>query len=38
MYDHVGLHVKDLKPSVRFYRAALAGLGHVLCPEDASGR
>jgi catechol 2,3-dioxygenase-like lactoylglutathione lyase family enzyme len=37
MYDHVGLHVKDLKASVRFYRAALAGLGHVLCSEDASG-
>ena len=37
MYDHVGLHVKDLKASVRFYRAALAGLGHALCSEDASG-
>ncbi|HEV8390624.1 MAG TPA: VOC family protein [Dongiaceae bacterium] len=37
MYDHVGLHVKDLKASVRFYEAALAGLGHVLCSQDASG-
>ena len=37
MYDHVGLHVKDLKASVRFYEAALAGLGYLLCSEDASG-
>ncbi len=37
MYDHVGLHVKDLSASVRFYKAALAGLGHVLCSQDASG-
>jgi len=37
MYDHIGLHVKDLKASVRFYREALAGFGHVLCSEDASG-
>jgi predicted lactoylglutathione lyase len=37
MYDHIGLHVKDLGASVRFYKAALAGLGHVLCSQDASG-
>lgn len=37
MYDHVGLHVKDLAASVRFYQAALGGLGHVLCSQDASG-
>jgi predicted lactoylglutathione lyase len=37
MYDHIGLHVKDLTASVRFYEAALAGLGHVLCSQDASG-
>lgn len=37
MYDHVGLHVKDLAVSVRFYKAALGGLGHVLCSQDASG-
>ena len=37
MYDHIGIHVKDLKASVRFYKAALAGLGHVLCSEDAGG-
>jgi catechol 2,3-dioxygenase-like lactoylglutathione lyase family enzyme len=29
MYDHLGLHVKDLAASVRFYEAALKGLGHV---------
>ena len=37
MYDHIGLKVKDLDASVRFYTAALAGLGHVLCSRDASG-
>jgi catechol 2,3-dioxygenase-like lactoylglutathione lyase family enzyme len=37
MYDHIGLHVKDLAQSVRFYEAALKGLGHVLCSQDASG-
>jgi len=37
MYDHIGIHVKDLKASVRFYKSALAALGHVLCSEDASG-
>jgi predicted lactoylglutathione lyase len=37
MYDHIGLHVKDLAASIRFYQAALAGLGHVLCSQDASG-
>ena len=37
MYDHLGLHVKDLGASVRFYKAALAGMGHVVCSQDASG-
>jgi catechol 2,3-dioxygenase-like lactoylglutathione lyase family enzyme len=37
MYDHVGLHVKDLAASVRFYQAALGGLGHELCSQDANG-
>ena len=37
MYDHLGLHVKDLEASVRFYEAALAALGHVLCSHDATG-
>jgi catechol 2,3-dioxygenase-like lactoylglutathione lyase family enzyme len=29
MYDHVGLKVKDLKASGKFYEAALGALGHV---------
>ncbi len=37
MYDHVGLHVKNLQASIRFYQAALAGLGHGLCSQDAGG-
>ncbi|MDC0679289.1 MULTISPECIES: VOC family protein [Sorangium] len=34
MYDHIGLKVKDIEASVRFYAAALAPLGHVLCARD----
>ena len=30
MYDHIGLRVKDLSASVRFYEAALEPLGHEL--------
>ena len=37
MYDHIGLKVGDLDASVRFYTAALAPLGYVLCSRDASG-
>ena len=37
MYDHIGLKVKDLDASVRFYTTALAALGHVLCSRDESG-
>ena len=37
MYDHIGLKVKNLDASVRFYGAALAPLGHVLASRDASG-
>jgi catechol 2,3-dioxygenase-like lactoylglutathione lyase family enzyme len=34
MFDHVGLSVVDLEPSVRFYTAALAPLGFSLCSRD----
>jgi catechol 2,3-dioxygenase-like lactoylglutathione lyase family enzyme len=37
MYDHIGLKVKNLDASVRFYGAALAPLGHVLASRDAAG-
>src|ERR1700729_1316141 len=37
MYDHLGLKVKDLGASVRFYTEALAPLGYVLCSRDDSG-
>jgi catechol 2,3-dioxygenase-like lactoylglutathione lyase family enzyme len=34
MFNHVGLRVKDLDASIRFYETALAPLGHVLCYRD----
>ena len=37
MYDHIGLTVKNVDASVRFYQAALGALGHVLCSRDESG-
>ena len=37
MYDHIGLKVKSLDASVRFYTAALAPLGYVLSSRDDSG-
>jgi catechol 2,3-dioxygenase-like lactoylglutathione lyase family enzyme len=37
MFDHIGLHVKDIDASVRFYTALLAPLGHVLGSADDSG-
>ena len=37
MYDHIGLKVGNLDASVRFYTAALAPLGYVLCARDDSG-
>ena len=36
MYDHIGLKVRDLDAAVRFYRAALEPLGHIVCAQDAS--
>ncbi|HTO09294.1 MAG TPA: VOC family protein [Myxococcota bacterium] len=36
MYDHIGLHVKDIGAALRFYEAALGGLGLVLCSRDDS--
>ena len=36
MYDHIGLKVRDVDAAVRFYTAALAPLGHVLCSRDAA--
>ena len=36
MYDHIGLKVKDVAASARFYETALAPLGYVKSSEDAS--
>ena len=33
MYDHIGLRVGNLDNAVRFYTAALAPLGFVLCSQ-----
>jgi len=37
MYDHIGIKVGNLDASVRFYGAALAPLGYVLCSRDETG-
>jgi catechol 2,3-dioxygenase-like lactoylglutathione lyase family enzyme len=37
MYDHIGLHVKSVEASTRFYAAALGSLGHVVASQDHSG-
>ena len=37
MYDHIGIKVGNLDKSVRFYTAALAPLGYVLCSKDENG-
>jgi catechol 2,3-dioxygenase-like lactoylglutathione lyase family enzyme len=37
MYDHIGLKVRDIDASVRFYSAALAPLGYKLCSRDETG-
>jgi len=34
MYDHIGLTVRDVEASVRFYVAAAGALGHELCSRD----
>jgi catechol 2,3-dioxygenase-like lactoylglutathione lyase family enzyme len=36
MFDHLGIHVKDLSKSSRFYEAALAPLGYVVGARDAT--
>ena len=36
MYNHIGLRVKDLDASVRFYTAVLEPLGHILALADES--
>jgi len=37
MFDHIGLRIRDLETSVRFYAAALQPLGLVLCTRDDAG-
>ncbi|HEU4427125.1 MAG TPA: VOC family protein, partial [Myxococcota bacterium] len=37
MFDHLGLSVRDLDASVRFYTASLEPLGSGLCSRDAVG-
>lgn len=34
MYDHIGIHVRDLETSLRFFRSALATLGLEVCAQD----
>lgn len=36
MYDHIGLQVKDLENSIRFYEATLAPLGGIVTSRDAT--
>lgn len=36
MYDHIGLQVRNLDSSVRFYEAVLAPLGGVLTSRDST--
>ena len=37
MFDHIGIKVRDIDASVRFYRAVLAPLGQGLCSHDETG-
>jgi len=36
MYDHIGLKVRDIDASARFYKAALSALGLAQCSRDAT--
>src|SRR6476620_920424 len=36
MFDHIGIRVKNLDASVRFYKAALEPLGYVLISHEDS--
>ena len=36
MFDHVGLRVRDIDASARFYRAALGALGHEASVNEPS--
>src|SRR5258706_396918 len=36
MFDHIGLRVRNIAASARFYRAALAPLGHEQTAQDAA--
>jgi catechol 2,3-dioxygenase-like lactoylglutathione lyase family enzyme len=37
MFDHIGLHVRDVAASVAFYKAVMAPLGAKVCSQDESG-
>ena len=37
MFDHIGLKVKDVEKSARFYASALKALGFVMGSKDTSG-